>query len=202
MRSPAETAIGAHAALAAISEHVSGCDAVVLAAFGDYGLTPARDLFAVPIVGIAEAALTVAALAGKPFAILTIGAVIVPALRRLVAEHRLESRLTGIHFAAPLADAGAYAAAAAEVCAAALANERPELFVVAGPPLAAIHDALQQRVAVPILEGVSCAVRLAEAMVALGIGRGSASQANTIVSTREIVGITPALAQAIRRRYP
>ncbi|MGH7264925.1 MAG: aspartate/glutamate racemase family protein, partial [Candidatus Rokuibacteriota bacterium] len=169
MRSPAETTIGAHAALAAIAEHVDGCDAVIIAAFGDYGVTPARDLFPVPVMGIADAAFTVLDLVSRRFAILTVGRAVVEPIRRQAHTRGLADRLTGVHVAEPIADRAAYAEAAARVAAECLEAERPECLLLVGPPLAAIHEELSRRLPVPALEGVSCAVKLVEALVGLGV---------------------------------
>ena len=200
MRSSAETTIGAHAALAAIAEHVEGCDAVIVAAFGDYGVTPARDLFPVPVMGIADAAFTVLDLVGRRFAIVTVGRPMVEPIRRQVGEWGLGDRLTGVHVAEPVPDRGAYAEAASRVAAECLASERPESLLLVGPPLAAIHDELSQRLPVPALEGVSCAVKLVEALVGLGVRWPAAPPAAG--SDREIPGVAARLADAIRRRYP
>jgi Asp/Glu/hydantoin racemase len=51
-----ESAIASHAVLDAIAEHVRGCDAVVISAFGDPGVTAAKELMDIPVLGVSEAA--------------------------------------------------------------------------------------------------------------------------------------------------
>ena len=203
MGSPAETAIGTHAALTAIAEHLADprdepCDAVIVAAFGDYGVTPARDLFHVPVVGIAEAALAVVGMLGQSFAIVTIGSRMAPVLTKLVADAGLEERFAGVHISAPLPDGDAFVARTVEACAAAAAAGASSVVIV-GPPLAAIHARISERSPVPVVEGVSCAVKMCEMLVALGVGRAPAAAG---ASTRRIEGVSPALIDAIRRRHP
>src|SRR5262245_23072140 len=53
----AESQIGGAIALEMLAEHQTGADAAILAAFGDPGLFGARELFDLPVVGLAEAAM-------------------------------------------------------------------------------------------------------------------------------------------------
>lgn len=52
-----EQAIAEHATLDALAHHADGCDAVVLAVSYDTALLAAREMLAIPVVGITEAAL-------------------------------------------------------------------------------------------------------------------------------------------------
>jgi Asp/Glu/hydantoin racemase len=55
-----EAIIGARVALELLAEHAGGCDAAVIAAFGDPGLGGARELLSIPVIGLAEAAMLTA----------------------------------------------------------------------------------------------------------------------------------------------
>ncbi len=70
-----EAQIAGAIALEMIAEHVAGpeprVDAVIVAAFGDPGLAAARELFDLPVIGMAEAALMTAAMLGERFSIVT-----------------------------------------------------------------------------------------------------------------------------------
>ncbi|MGH7006241.1 MAG: aspartate/glutamate racemase family protein, partial [Alphaproteobacteria bacterium] len=197
MRSPAETAIGTHAALDAIADNVAGCDAIIIAAFGDYGVTAARALFEVPVVGIADAAFAALRLAGTRFAILTVAHPVVAALTRAVADAGLTNQLTGVHVPTVQPGDAKYGAGAAQTLRALVERDRPDAVLAVGPPLAEVMPALREAGAVPILEGVACAVVLAEAMVKLGL-RGSAPGASG--SASNYAGLSPALSTALARR--
>lgn len=56
----AEAQIGGAIALEMLAERAGRYDAAVIAAFGDPGLFAARELFEVPVVGMAEAAMLTA----------------------------------------------------------------------------------------------------------------------------------------------
>src|ERR1700755_3123842 len=67
----AEAQIGGAIALEMLAEACTGIDAAIIAAFGDPGLFGARELFDIPVVGLAEAAMLTACMAGQRFSIVT-----------------------------------------------------------------------------------------------------------------------------------
>jgi hypothetical protein len=97
-RGPAavESHVDEVAAAAAVVELVradlasGGSDAYVLACFGDPGLDAARELVEVPVIGIAEAAMHVAAIAGRRFAIVTTLGRTLGRARDLVARYGMD----------------------------------------------------------------------------------------------------------------
>lgn len=72
--SRASFAIAAHAALDAYARHADGIDAVLLACFGDPGLEALREIAPVPVFGLLDSSLKLAASNGRSFATLTAGA--------------------------------------------------------------------------------------------------------------------------------
>lgn len=81
--SEAACAIASHAAIDAWANHSEGCDAVLLACFGDPALFALRELSAVPVVGLAEASMDAAAASTERFSIVTGGPRWAPMLERL-----------------------------------------------------------------------------------------------------------------------
>ena len=63
----AEAQIGGAVSLEMLAEHHRDVDAAIIAAFGDPGLFAARELFDIPVVGMAEAAMLTACMAGRRF---------------------------------------------------------------------------------------------------------------------------------------
>src|SRR4030095_10462125 len=64
-----EAQIGGASALEMLAEQHTKVDAAIIAAFGDPGLFAARETFDIPVVGMAEAAMLTACMAGRSFAI-------------------------------------------------------------------------------------------------------------------------------------
>jgi allantoin racemase len=91
-------AAGAAAGWQALATHgTDGIDAVLLACFGDPGLHALRSASAVPVVGMADAALRAAVRLQRPFHIVTAGAAWDAMLRETVQAHPgAEALLDGI----------------------------------------------------------------------------------------------------------
>lgn len=91
-----EALLGAYATANVIAEHRAGHDAVVVAAFGDPGVTALREVLDVPVVGLTAAALASACLLGQRFSIVAISRRITAWYRETVVHYDLAGRLGGI----------------------------------------------------------------------------------------------------------
>lgn len=167
-----EAAIAGHAALDAIARHGDGCDAVIISAFGDPGLGAARELFDIPVVGIAEAAMLMAWPLGRRYSIVCL----TPRLRRwyieCAREHGLDGRLASVRaLDRPIPDINQAKDMFREhliaECMTAIEQDEAEVIIFGGGPIAGLAREAADRIPVPVLDGVSSAVRLAEALVGL-----------------------------------
>ena len=81
----AAAAIAAHAVLDALAEALAepahGYDAAIIACFGDPGLEAAREMFSIPVLGLADASIAAALEVAPTVSLLTGGAAWVPMLR-------------------------------------------------------------------------------------------------------------------------
>jgi Asp/Glu/hydantoin racemase len=166
MDDPQKLAAGA----AAVGDMVAAMDAspyagIIIAAFGDPGIEAARAAVAPPVTGIAEAAMAEAVEAGR-FIIVTTTPLLVPAIEARVARYGHAERYLGTfvtteEVALLMADPARLEAALEAVARDALARTGAEAVIIGGGPLAAVAAALRPRFAVPIVEPVPAAVRLA-----------------------------------------
>jgi Asp/Glu/hydantoin racemase len=178
-----EALIAAYAVAQLAAEHHAGHDAVIVAAFGDPGLGGLREALPVPVLGLTESALASACLLGHRFSIIAISQRIQAWYREVVEANGLIGRLAGIRaLDRPLASIDAvqdeHAGALRDLCERAVTDDGAEVIVLAGAPLAGLARALQGQLPVPVVDGVSSAVRHAETLVALAPGtavRGSFS---------------------------
>jgi Asp/Glu/hydantoin racemase len=176
-----EALIGAYAAAQLAAEHHERFDAIVVAAFGDPGLPGLREALPCPVTGLTEAALASACLLGHRISIVAISQRIRAWYRETVHAYGLSGRLASIRgLDEPLADIGNVQgdkterlAALAERC---VDEDGADVIVLAGAPLAGLARTLHGKLPVPVVDGVSSAVRHAETLVALKPGharRGS-----------------------------
>ena len=194
--SRAENALAAHGVLEQVAEHAPGCDAVVLAVSLDTGLWACRELLDIPVVGMTEAGVLTAAMLVPRFAILTYGARLIPVYRELVESYGMGSRLAAVS-AVDVTPAQTFSEperVLAEVRAAALAlvQQGAEAVILGGAAMAAMAPKLQPQVPVPLLDGITCGVGLAETLVHQ---RWPRPQVGSVSPTggRPVHGVSPAL---------
>ncbi|KXJ57909.1 MAG: Asp/Glu/hydantoin racemase [Thalassospira sp. Nap_22] len=146
----------------------------VVACFDDTGVDAARCLTGAPVLGLCEAALRMAAAVSSRFAIVTPMPVSVRPLEHLVSKYGASSqcvvRAAGVR---TLDFEGANAKAAytalkkqAEIC---LADDYAEAIVLGCAGMTDIADRLTEELGVPVIDGVSAAVKMIEAMAFLGL---------------------------------
>ena len=173
-----EALIGAYATAQLAAERHAGHDAVIVAAFGDPGLTALREVLPVPVLGMTESALASACLLGHRFSIIAISQRIAAWYRESVEANGLISRLASIRaLDRPLANIGSAQednrAQLLALCERAVDEDRAEVLILAGGPLAGLARSLAGQLPVPVVDGVSSAVRHAESLVALKPGRAT-----------------------------
>ena len=171
-----EALIGAYATAQLVAEHHTGHDAVIVAAFGDPGLTGLREVMTVPVLGMSESALASACLLGHRFSIVAISQRICAWYRETVEANGLIGRLASIRaLDKPLVSIGSVQAdhqeQLLELCNRVVDEDGAEVIMLAGAPLAGLARSLKGKLPVPVVDGVSSAVRHAESLVALAPGQ-------------------------------
>ena len=151
-----------------------GTDAYVIACFGDPGLLGARELTRAPVLGIAEAAMHAASFVATGFSIVT-----TLERTRIIAEHLVRSygmehrcrrvRATDLPvLELDNPESNARTLILAE-CENALAQDKSGAIVLGCAGMADLARYLEQRLQVPVIDGVAAAVKFAEALVGLGL---------------------------------
>ena len=167
-----EALIGAYATATLAAEHHAKHDAIVVAAFGDPGLAGLREALPIPVLGLTESALMSASMLGQRYSIVAISRRITAWYRETVEANGLGQRLASIrHLDQPLADIGRvqedHAERLVSLCERAVKEDGADVIVLAGAPLAGLARTVRDRIPVPVVDGVSSAVRHAETLVAL-----------------------------------
>ena len=160
--------------LLAVIRDASEYDAVVIACFDDTGLDAARCLTEKPVIGIGEAAYHIASMISNRFSVVTTLARSVPALEHNLHRYGLiarcarvrSSEVAVLELERPGSDARDRISA--EI-GRAVAEDRAEAIVLGCAGMADLADTLAKVHGLPVLDGVTCAIGLAEAMVKLRI---------------------------------
>ena len=159
--------------LAEMQKHPDA-DATVLACFDDTGLDAARCIGPAPVVGIGEAAFHMATLIAGKFSVVTTLARSIPVIEQNLVRYGLASRCAKVRASdVPVLDLEIPGSDARERISAeigvAIAQDRAEAIVLGCAGMADLAHALSMEHGVPVLDGVSCAVKLAEGLTGLGL---------------------------------
>lgn len=151
-----------------------GAAAHVIASFDDPGLDAARALARGPVVGAGEAAFHCASLVAGRFTVVTTHVRTVPVLAANLDRYGLAKRCAGIRAAevSLLALDDPHSAARDRVSAEidrAIREDKAEAIVLGMAGMVELARSLAIEHGLPVVEGVSAAVRLAEGLVALGL---------------------------------
>ncbi|QIB33762.1 aspartate/glutamate racemase family protein [Ancylobacter pratisalsi] len=161
--------------LAAITEAESaGVDAHIIACFDDTGLDAARALAGAPVIGIGEAGFHMASLISHRFAVVTTLARSIPVIEANLQRYGLDRRCCAVRASDvavleledPLSDARARISA--EI-GRAVREDRAEAVVLGCAGMADLARALGEEHGVPVVDGVACAVTLAEGLARTGL---------------------------------
>jgi allantoin racemase len=149
-------------------------DAVVLAGFGELGREALQEAVDVPVVDITDAAAHFASLLGRTFSVVTTVDRAVPAIEDRLILNGLRSRCASIR-AVDIgvldleADTGATQRALTEAARKAVEEDRAEVICLGCAGMTGLSQIISEKVGVPVVDGVSAAVRIAESLSALSL---------------------------------
>ena len=166
--------LSAAAVLDTLRSYEGPCDAVVMAGFGEHGREGARELLEVPVVDITEAAAHVACLLGHKYSVVTTLDRAVPLIEDRLKLAGLDARCASVRSSGlsvleleqdPRATVQIIAAEAER----AVREDKAEVICLGCGGMAGLDEAVRARTGVPVVDGVTAAVKLAESLVALGL---------------------------------
>lgn len=169
-----DEAMAVPALLAAILRaEARGADAHVIACFDDPGLAAAREVATGPVIGICQAALQVAMTISTRFSVITTLPRSVPVIEDLVAAygaaHRCRRvRAVDMPVLALEADPASARARLFEETRLAMDEDRAEAVVLGCAGMTDLCEWLSQTAGIPVIDGVTAATRLAEALAGAG----------------------------------
>lgn len=149
-------------------------DAYIIACFDDTGLDAARCAAEAPVIGIGEAAFHLASLVAGKFSVVTTLARSVPAIEHNLAKYGLASRCARVRSSEvavlDLEMPGSNARhRISDEIARAISEDGAEAVVLGCAGMADLAHSLSEAHGVPVLDGVVCAVTLAESLFKVGL---------------------------------
>lgn len=169
-----DEAMAVPAMLSAIrAAEARGASAHVIACIDDPGLSAAREVAAGPVVGICQAAVQVAVTLAARFSIITTLPRSVPVIEDLVAHygagHRCRRvRAVDLPVLSLEADAATARSRLLDEARAALREDGVDAIVLGCAGMAELCEWLSREIGVPVIDGVTAAIKLAEALASGG----------------------------------
>jgi allantoin racemase len=162
-----ESALVAQGVLERVIEgNKSKFDALIIACYGDPHIYGAREISEVPVFGIAESSMHIACLLGYKFSIVTIREQSRPRLEELVKRIGLESKCASIRTTTmsplDLQKDPTTVKVLIEAARAAIEEDGAEVICLGCAGMAGFDKQMEKALGVPVLDGVACAVKLAE----------------------------------------
>jgi allantoin racemase len=149
-------------------------DAVVQAGFGEHGREGLQELLDVPVVDITEAAAHIACLLGHKYSVVTTLHRAIPQIEdRLRIAGLLERcasvRASGLGVLELEDDTGRAVDAIAAEAVRAVRDDQAEVICLGCGGMAGLDEKVRAAIGTPVVDGVAAAVKLAEALVGLGL---------------------------------
>lgn len=169
-----ESYLAAVAVMDRVVSYTEPYDAVIQAGFGEHGREGLQELLDVPVIDITEAAAHIACLLGHRYGVVTTLDRAVPQIEDRLRLAGLDSRCAGVR-ASGLSvlqleeDVDAAVAAIVEQAKRAVVEDGAEVLCLGCGGMAGLDEAVRQATNVPVVDGVTAAVLLAESLVRLGL---------------------------------
>jgi allantoin racemase len=149
-------------------------DAVVLAGFGEHGRDGIAELISQPVVEICEASAHVAMMIGRAYSVVTTLQRSVPAIEDRLRLAGLSARCASVRANRMSTlevdqDPGRARRTIVAEARQAVEADGAEVICLGCAGMAGLEEAITRELGVPVIDGVGAAVRLAEAVVGLGL---------------------------------
>lgn len=155
----------------------AGCQAHIIACFGDPGLDAAREVAQAPVIGIAEAAMHTATLLGHRFSVVTSLCRTVAMTEHLLVKYGMAHQCSSVR-AVDIAvldlhnpKSDAYRRIL-EACRKAAQQDKADAIVLGCAGMADLQKNLTHALGIPVIDGVASALGLAEMLIRCGLSTG------------------------------
>jgi allantoin racemase len=155
--------------IALVRENEADFDGFIIACHADIHLDVMKEITDKPVVGIGEAYMKIASMLGHRFSVLSDNDHSIPNKEALVRKYHLENGLASVR--APdkdwmdLEDRDKYIKAGT----AAIKEDKAEVLVLGCAGMTGLDKDLQEALHIPVLDGIVCALMIAEGLIRYGV---------------------------------
>ncbi|GAB3695707.1 aspartate/glutamate racemase family protein [Saccharopolyspora tripterygii] len=169
-----ESYLAAIAVMEAVRAYPEPFDAIIQAGYGEHGREGLQELFDVPVVDITEAAASTAQFVGRSYSVVTSLDRTVPLIEDRLHAAGLSARCASVRASGMAVldlerDPQAAVDAIAEQAVRAVRDDRAEAICLGCGGMSGLAERVVGRTGVPVIDGVTAAVTIAESLVRLGL---------------------------------
>ncbi|MBN2265048.1 MAG: Asp/Glu/hydantoin racemase [Candidatus Aminicenantes bacterium] len=161
-----------------LRDHHDGFDAFVVACHCDPNLDLMKEIGRKPVVGIGEASMKMATMLGHRFSVLSTAARSIPNKEALIERYGLRGQMASVRAPEDEGLEGDLEERFFRAGRAAIDEDAAEVIVLGCAGLAGLDKRLGERLGVPVLDGVACALILASGMARCGVATSKAGRYN------------------------
>lgn len=167
-------------------------DGMLLACFGDPGLYALKEIIPVPVVGIAEASISMSLLLGSSFAILVALEKAVPMMKNMVQQYGLTDRMAGVFpLGIPVLDLEEDESKTIEVLIKVgqkAKNQGAEVLLLGCAGMTGFSDKIEKELGVAVIDPVKTGFKMLECLVESGL-KVSRTGLYMPLDNKEIIGM-------------
>ncbi|NPV75345.1 MAG: hypothetical protein HPY59_03115 [Anaerolineae bacterium] len=180
-------------------------DGFIIACYGNHPVIhAAREMLAQPVVGIMEASLYLACVAGHTFSVISSGDRAVTMFQDAIKAYGIEGRCASVRstgtpvLALEGAEKGYVEKQILAEARKAVEEDGAEVISLGCAGMTGLDERLKRELGVPVIDGVAAAVKLVEALVALGV-QTSKRRAYSPLDGKELLNLPEAFSFPYRR---
>ena len=169
-----ESYLAAVAVMDRVLSYDGAYDAVIQAGYGEHGREGLQELLDVPVVDITEAAASTAMFLGHRYSVVTTLDRAVPLIEDRLTVAGLTGRCASVRASGMSvleleSDPGRAVQAIVNAAASAVTQDHAEVICLGCGGMAELEEKVRDRTGVPVVDGVTAAVTIAESLVRLGL---------------------------------
>lgn len=153
-----------------LRENEDKFDAFIIACHDDPNLDTMKEITKKPVVGIGEASMKIASMLGHRFSVVSTSKHSIPIKEALVRKYHLQEVLSSVR--APKDDMGGWSGEEGkymEAAKLAIKEDMAEVIVLGCAGMAGLDKRLEEKLGVPVLDGVVCALIITSGLVKYGV---------------------------------
>ena len=148
-----------------VKRHEADYDAFIVACHCDPNLDLMKELTSRPMVGIGEASMKIATMLGHRFSVISTDSRSVPNKEALIRSYHLQDLLASVKFPVAALENRSDEEKYLQTAQAAIDEDMAEVIVLGCAGMTGLDKRLEQKLGVPVLDGVVCALMIAAGLV-------------------------------------